>query len=293
MQSRTVSLLDRVRACTDHDPARYVPLAIDGVTWGLLLPGFAAKLAPLTDRFVPWGTGLAFAPRLDSRALRSDGLGSTLRHLCDEGLLAEPWRDEKYPVMRRWGDEPVLEVERSAITELGMPAFGVHLNGYVRNGDDVRLWVARRAATKATWPGKLDHIAAGGQPVGLGLRENMLKEADEEAGIPADLAEPMEDCGALSFRYDMAHGVRDDTIFTYDLELPADFVPVNRDGEVESFALLPIGEITRLLAETDDFKRNDATVILDFLVRRDLLGDHPELAEVTTALEPLRVIRGT
>ncbi len=26
-----------------------------------------------------------------------------------------------------------------------------------------KLWVARRSRTKSTWPGKLDHIVAGGQ----------------------------------------------------------------------------------------------------------------------------------
>jgi hypothetical protein len=32
------------------------------------------------------------------------------------------------------------------------------------------LWVARRAATKQTWPGKLDHIVAGGQVGQAGVR---------------------------------------------------------------------------------------------------------------------------
>lgn len=45
---------------------------------------------------------------------------------------------------------------------------GVHLNGFVcLPGGSRELWVARRSASKPTWPGKLDHIAAGGQPHGL------------------------------------------------------------------------------------------------------------------------------
>ena len=36
--------------------------------------------------------------------------------------------------------------------------------GYVVDADGTkRLWVARRSRDKQTWPGKLDHIVAGGQ----------------------------------------------------------------------------------------------------------------------------------
>jgi hypothetical protein len=41
---------------------------------------------------------------------------------------------------------------------------GVHMNGYVTLPDGGKeLWVARRSRAKPTWPGKLDHIVAGGQ----------------------------------------------------------------------------------------------------------------------------------
>ena len=44
----------------------------------------------------------------------------------------------------------------------------MHINGYVTLPDGSKeLWVARRSRTKPTWPGKLDHIVAGGQPHGL------------------------------------------------------------------------------------------------------------------------------
>lgn len=45
---------------------------------------------------------------------------------------------------------------------------GVHINGYITLPDGSKeLWVAKRSSNKPTWPGKLDHIAAGGQPHGL------------------------------------------------------------------------------------------------------------------------------
>ena len=42
-------------------------------------------------------------------------------------------------------------------------AYGVHINGYVETEVGLELWVARRSKDKPTWPGKLDHIVAGGQ----------------------------------------------------------------------------------------------------------------------------------
>jgi len=39
----------------------------------------------------------------------------------------------------------------------------VHINGYVVRDGQISLWVAKRAATKQTWPSLLDHIVAGGQ----------------------------------------------------------------------------------------------------------------------------------
>ena len=45
---------------------------------------------------------------------------------------------------------------------LGIRAYGVHINGYVTlpNGE-IELWVAKRAANKQTFPGKLDHLVVG------------------------------------------------------------------------------------------------------------------------------------
>lgn len=41
---------------------------------------------------------------------------------------------------------------------LNLQSYGVHMNGYVREGSKLKLWVAQRARNKATWPGKLDHV---------------------------------------------------------------------------------------------------------------------------------------
>ncbi len=87
-----------------------------------------------------------------------------LEQLRDAGHITG-WRGELYPVASSFGSEPVLLMERAAAPYFGIREYGVHVNGYVRDAETggIKLWVARRSARKQTWPGKLDHIVAGGQ----------------------------------------------------------------------------------------------------------------------------------
>jgi hypothetical protein len=43
----------------------------------------------------------------------------------------------------------------------------------------------------------------------------------------------------VRFFFESERGLFPNTEFVFDLELPADFVPSNSDGEVETFELLP------------------------------------------------------
>ena len=138
----------------------------------------------------------------------------------------------------RWAGQPALVLERAAVPLFGITAYGVHMNGYVTGEDGTqRMWVARRSLSKPTGPGKLDQLVAGGQPHGIGLRDNLMKECAEEAGIPAALAEQARPVGAISYVLETEQGMRPDVLFNFDLELPASFDPVNEDGEVDAFYL--------------------------------------------------------
>ncbi len=46
-----------------------------------------------------------------------------------------------------------------------------------------------------------------------------------------------------SYFYEDQRGLFPECQFVYDLEVPEDFVPVNADGEMESFELLPIDTV--------------------------------------------------
>ena len=80
-------------------------------------------------------------------------------------------------------------------------------------------------------------------------------------------------------------GIRDDVLYVYDLELPADFVPHNSDGEIVDFELMPAAEVVERVRTTDDFKFNVNLVILDFALRHGLIAvDDPEYTDVATGL---------
>ena len=279
-----MSYLDRIATCRRWDPAAYRPLVIDGQTLGRVSHAVARRLAEFPEVFVVGDNSVALAPGLDDFESRSRAVAGVLGEMKAQGEIPL-WRGEDYPVVARWGDAPALKIERAAAALLGTRSFGVHLNGLVQAARGLSMWVAKRAANKQTAPGKLDHLAAGGQPFGLGLRENLIKEAGEEAGIPAELAARAIPTGAVSYRCARPEGLRDDVLFCYDLELPAEFVPANTDGEVESFSLWPIAEVLARVRDGEDFKFNVALVVIDLAIRRGLIApDDPDYQEIWQGL---------
>ena len=64
-----------------------------------------------------------------------------------------------------------------------------------------------------------------GQAHGISCADNVIKECEEEASIPAQLAQKAKPVGAISFHALYANGLKRDVLFCYDLQLPADFEP--------------------------------------------------------------------
>ncbi|KAL2613870.1 hypothetical protein R1flu_025562 [Riccia fluitans] len=209
---------------------------------------------------------MTLMPSLTSPEMRTEAVGRCLESLRDEGLI-KGWRNELYPVVSTYGERPFFLLERAAAKLFGIRAYGVHMNGYVNIDGEKYLWVARRSDTKSTYAGKLDHIVAGGQPEGISCKENVIKECDEEAGIPRELANKAVAVGAVS--YDQIHDdcYSRDVLFCYDLELPVDFQPCNKDGEVQSFERIPVLEVLKIIRDTEEYKTNCALVVIDFFIR--------------------------
>lgn len=218
-------------------------------------------------------------------AARTRALADIHATLRAEGMILG-WRDEPYALV----DETLALhaiIERAAARFWGTLTFGVHANGYVCDaaGRPSHLWIARRSATKATDPGKLDNLVGGGVPHGQPLRQALVREAWEEAGLPPALAARATEGRLIRLDRDIPEGRAFEFLQVYDLELPAGHVPANQDGEVMGFARLSLAEAADAAAG-DEMTVDAALVTLDFLLRRGGL-DPPLAARLAAAAEPL------
>ena len=278
-----MSFADHILACNNYDPERAIPLIAGDRRIGWLRRDNAAALARFPRVF-------AVAP--DRVRLVAQGDADKVSAAVDavvEALVVDnrvpKWRNETFDVMPRWGDPPVFRLDRGAVPFFGVRAYGVHLNGYRRDGGRLHLWIGRRAPNKRVAPYKLDNIVAGGVGNGYGAAATLVKEAEEEAAIPGGLIRRAVPVGAVSYRMETVLGIRDDVLFVYDLELPPDFVPIANDGEIVEFALMPADSVIERVRTTDDFKFNVNLVILDFALRHGLLPvEDPEYLAVASGL---------
>ncbi|MBI4185353.1 MAG: DUF4743 domain-containing protein [Proteobacteria bacterium] len=284
-----MGFLDHIRACNNAgDLSRFLPLLVAGRRLGWVRPAFAEALAGHPEAFAVGREAVRLAARLGDPAARTEAVEAALRALAAAGTIPG-WRDERYPVVARFGEAPAFAVERAAVPFLGVRAFGVHLNGFVRKADGLHLWVGRRGADRAVAPGKLDNLVAGGQPAGLGLAENLAKECAEEAGIEAALAARARPAGLVSYLMEVPAGLKPDLLFVYDLELPAGFAPRNVDGEIAGFELWPAAAVAERIRTGDDFKFNVNLVNIDFLVRHGVIEPErePDYAAIVRGLRTL------
>lgn len=283
-----MSYLDRIRPCHSWQPENYRPFFVEGAgtaPLGWVQHDFARRLEDFPQVFDVTDAAVVLPARSGDFESRSAELEAVLRKLHASGEIPK-WRGEDYGICRRWGEDLLFKMERAAVPLFGLPAFGVHVNGYVQTADGPQLWIGRRAKDKAVAPGKFDHLVAGGQPYGLSLLENVIKEAGEEASVPAELAATARPVGALRYLCGRPEGQRNDILFCFDLVLPADFQPAPNDGEVEEFFLWPMARVLERLKHSDDFKFNVALVNLDFALRHGVLtpDDEPEYQAVVEGL---------
>ena len=275
-----MSYLDRIAECNNHDPSLYRLFWVAGQRVGWLRQPFLERLRDFPHVFVIDDEAVSLNPELDNFENRSEAFDTVLRALATDGAIAG-WRGEKYPVSTGFSEPPLMQMERAATPQFGVCAYGVHINGYVRLGDTIRLWIARRARDKPSYPGMLDNFVAGGQPIGISLGDNVIKELAEEADVPRGLAERAVPVGAITYSHEMPDGeapggLKSDVAFTYDLELPGDFEPRNSDGEIDEFYLWSLAEAMETTRETRDFKYNCALVNIDFFIRHGALNAEAE-----------------
>lgn len=265
-----MSLLDKVRRCNRRDLARYVPFAADGRQLGWITPERADALLSFNSVFTPLAhhKGVTFVGDLASGEARTAAVAAIVPNLPTP-LFAKP-RQEIYAVRERWHAPEAFRIDRALVPRFGVRAFGVHLNGYVKRGADTFLWIGTRAADLRVEPGKRDNMVAGGQPAGLSLMDNLVKECGEEAHLAEPLARRAVPVSTISYAFDVPEGLRMDTLFCYDLALPEDVRPEPSE-EITRFDLVPVAEALAMVRDTDAFKFNVGLVIMDFALRHGLL----------------------
>lgn len=275
-------LARHIDACNRFRTADFLPFEVAGRVAGAVRRRDLGDLAGLEDILEIGPDRVRLPGCLDTPAKRTEALLTAARALVAAGRLRR-LRDEPYIVTaddhlpEMTGRPALCELDRAAVPFFGTRGWGVHVNGFLRKGGEILMWVAERARHKTTYPGRLDNMVAGGQPASLGVAENLIKEAGEEASIPAALARQARPVGAISYNVDTRAGLRCDVIYAFDLELPRDFVPVPDDGEVAAFHLMTGTEALDIVRTTDRFKFNCNLVVIDFALRHGLIGrDHPE-----------------
>lgn len=268
--------LDRIRVCHTADRRAFAPWFVGDVVAGHVhvehLPLLEAPPTPFARR----GGRLV----LDGAdfASRSRALADLTARLARDGAVRAPL-GEFYPVLAPGREEALLQVDRAVVAWFGVPAAGVHLNGFVRTGDGLAVWVARRALGKRTFPGHLDNLVAGGQSIGMSPEATLRKECHEEAGIPAALAARAVPAGRLDYTQQDVRSLKVDTLWCFDLELSPDFRPHPVDGEVEAFELWPAATVAQSLRGDGLWKPNCALVVLHFLLRTGALDAELSPAE--------------
>jgi 8-oxo-dGTP pyrophosphatase MutT (NUDIX family) len=300
----TSGFLRHISACNSFSGKGFIPFWLDHRPVGWVRPAFAQALVQGSERFAlesatsgdpgqtsadqppgdPGGGCLRLALAGLAFEARNQWFAELQRELLERGVI-DRLHGEQFPVYDGHGRDPLCLIDRAAAAYFGIRAFGQHINGFRRDGDEILMWIATRSQDRVNFPGCLDNLAAGGLPYGISLHHNLLKECHEEASIPAAIASRAKPVGAVSYMAETPKGCKPDTLYCYDLELPADFTPQCNDDEVESFTLMPIQEVASLVEGSDRFKLNCNLVIIDFLIRHGLITpEHPEYTRLCEGL---------
>ncbi|RZF25937.1 DUF4743 domain-containing protein [Paraburkholderia sp. UYCP14C] len=266
-----------ITAARRFDANAHRPFLIGAEQVGWIRERDVALLARWPEVFQISNDGVTLSATFDTVDLRSAALASVIGALAADGCIPG-WRNETYAIRNAFDAPPLAYIERAASRFFGTMTYAVHLNGVVEYVDGgapsggasrgaPQLWIARRSDTKATDPGMLDNVVAGGIGWGFGIAETIVKECWEEAGIPSEIAERAVAGRTAHVLQSLPEGTQAEQIFIYDLALPVDFAPRNQDGEVGEHRLARIDEVARWIEE-GALTVDASLATLDCLLRR-------------------------
>lgn len=220
---------------------------------------------------------------------RSNAINKIFKFLCNNKIIKSNHR-EYFPIFNSFKRKPLLKVQRLLGPFFGFQFFGVHLNGFFKENEKYFMWIGKRSS-KGNFPNDLDQIAAGGLPYGVGIKENLIKESFEEAGIQKKLSSKSKYVGTVSYGVETKIGFSRYILFCYDLQLPKSFIPNNHDGEIVKFYIWPIEKILNIIKKTRKFKFDCAMVIIHFTLRRKIINSK-KLSHLLNVNKDIKILSG-
>lgn len=244
--------------------SQFLPFVHEGKAVGMVRRDFICLFEPfnfvITDQFI------SFKEPNETAHYYNTLVEEMLLHWKNLNFPAlKGWRNEKYAV--KLSDNTSILVERGAIAIFGFTSYGCHINAFYKKGNTTFMWVGKRSMNKATYPGYLDQMVAGGISASTGILETVIKECMEEANVCDALAKQAKFVSTISYIEETAAGIAPGIEYIFDLIVEEDFIPFCNDGEVEEFYLW---DIATILERIDEFKPNCAAVIIDFCIRHSI-----------------------
>jgi 8-oxo-dGTP pyrophosphatase MutT (NUDIX family) len=224
----------------------------------------------------PWGRWIEVRSQavvLTASAAERDAVFAEVNARLHEQGLIRAWRNEPFPLLCPRTGQVRAVFERASARFWGTLTLGAHCNGWQAgpDGQAAGLWIARRSATKATDPGKLDNLIGGGVPYGQTPWEALVREGFEEAGLNPDQMTRATPGRVIELDRDVPEGRQFERLHVFDLQLLEGEQPVNQDGEVAEVDLWPFDQACAAAA-TEEMTVDASLVTLDFLLRRQLLA---------------------
>ncbi|MCU7939233.1 MAG: DUF4743 domain-containing protein [gamma proteobacterium symbiont of Bathyaustriella thionipta] len=298
IEKRNKAYWDWIKECNQYNPDDYIPFFIDTSVLGYVHrenvhffknPAINKGDAIFSFSQFQGKDAITFHENINDFNSRTQAANDAAQSWYQSGMISS-WVGEQYDVSTGFNQQSFFTIERAASSLLGIKKYGIHLNAWVEKQGKIYLWVAKRAMDKHTFPGKLDHLVAGGHGTGYSIEETMIKECAEEANIPQAIAQLAKPVSLVSYVMHKNNKLQQDNLFVYDLQLDPDFIPENTDGEAEEFYLWPIEKVLERVASTRDYKINCNLVIIDFAIRHGFLKpDEPCYSEICSGLHHSKV----
>ncbi|KAI4347155.1 hypothetical protein L6164_007995 [Bauhinia variegata] len=171
---------EKIQSCNRglEKQSEFLPFVIEEQIVGFIHKGFAGHLRSFRDVFIfpkdkfygnHFDGYVSLHPTLKTHEERTIAVGSVVKSLGEEWIPVI--QNELFPVTSSFGAPIFLLLERAATPYFGTKAYGVCANGYAERDGQKQLWIGKRS-----------------HPHGIDCLENLVKECQEEAGIPRSMS---------------------------------------------------------------------------------------------------------